>query len=297
MRASQLRQARGSTLGYSSDGICWLGDDDCHVDAVVGGKAASLSRLAAAHRVPPGFAIAAVPARTSDVVDALAAAIEQSYGKLGKRCGDPDPPVAVRSSAVDEDGCDASFAGQHDTYLNIRGFEPLVDAVRRCVASASTKAALAYRMRRGLPVDDVRMAVLVQQLVPADVSAVAFSANPISGDRGEVMINSNWGLGESIVSGTATPDTFVVRKDDRRVISRDVARKDRMTVMLDCGTAEDDVPESLRSVCSLNDSQIAEITHLVTRLERDVGHAVDVELAFSAETLYLLQCRPITTLG
>ena len=295
---ARASSAKGGTiLSYVSNGIRWLGDDDCHLDAAVGGKAASLSRLAASHPVPPGFAIPAVPTDTHDAINGLAAAIELAYRDLAKRCGSPDPAVAVRSSALDEDGSDASFAGQHDTYLNIRGVDLLIDAVRRCVSSASTEAALAYRTRRGLPVDDVRMAVLVQRLVPADVSAVAFSANPISGDLGEVMINSNWGLGESIVSGAATPDMFVVRKDDRRLISRDVARKDRMTVMVDGGTAEADVPESMRSACSLSESQLMHITDLVTRLERGVGHAVDVELAFAADTLYLLQCRPITTLG
>lgn len=277
--------------------IRWLGDDDCHHDAVVGGKAASLSRLASRHTVPPGFAIAAIAAANEAVVDGLLQEIEHAYGRLGERCGTTRPPVAVRSSALDEDGSDASFAGQHDTYLNIRGVDAVLDAVQRCVRSALSSEALAYRQRCGLSADGVRMAVLVQQLVLSDVSAVVFSANPISGSRDEVMINSNWGLGESIVGGTVTPDTFVVQKHALEVSSRDIARKERMTVLTALGTCEADVPLHLRTAPSLTDTQIKEMTLLALQLENAIGHAVDVECAIAAGTLYLLQCRPITTLG
>lgn len=277
--------------------VCWLGDDDCHHDAIVGGKAASLSRLASLHTVPHGFAIPALPAIQSSMPTALAPAIIHAYRTLGERCGASQPAVAVRSSALDEDGSDASFAGQHDTYLNIRGTDAVLDAVQRCVRSAISSEALAYRHERGLPIVDVRIAVLVQQLVPSDVSAVVFSANPITGSRDEVMINSNWGLGESIVGGSVTPDTFVVDKQGLEVTWRDVARKDRMTVMTNTGTAEVDVPEELRTASSLDDDQVRAMTLLALKLESVVGHAVDIECAIAQNTLYLLQCRPITTLG
>jgi pyruvate,water dikinase len=277
--------------------IHWLGDEACHHESVVGGKAASLSRLAAGHSVPPGFAIAAMPTATEEAVSGLRDAIEQAYQRLAERCRTHAPAVAVRSSAVDEDGTDASFAGQHDTYLNIRGAEALVDAVRRCVQSAASLEALAYRQQRGLQVDDVRMAVLVQQLVHADASAVVFSANPITGSRDEVMINSNWGLGESIVGGMTTPDMFVVEKESLRIKARDVARKAVMTVTHDDGTMEKDVPEAMQSHPSLSDDEIVEVARLATSLEQTNGHAVDVECAIAQGRLYLLQCRPITTLG
>lgn len=277
--------------------IHWLGEDGCHRETAVGGKAASLSRLASRHTVPPGFAIAAIPAQGNGAVQSLAERIEAAYRRLADFCGSGEPAVAVRSSAVDEDGADASFAGQHDTYLNIRGVEALLDAVHRCVQSASSPGAITYRQERGLRTDDVRMAVLVQQLVPSDVSAVVFSANPISGSRDEVMINANWGLGESIVGGLATPDTFVVHKHTLDVSMRDIARKDRMTVRTESGTMERDVPESLQSVPSLRDGEIKQIAQLAMKLEDDTGHAVDVECAIARNTLYLLQCRPITTLG
>lgn len=276
--------------------IRWLGDDDCHHDAIVGGKAASLSRLAAVHAVPHGFAIPALPAVQDALPDALVAMIGHAYLTLGEKCGTADPAVAVRSSAIDEDGVDSSFAGQHDTYLNIRGADAVLDAILRCARSAASPVALAYRAQRGLPVDDPRIAVLVQQLVPADVAAVVFSANPVTGSRDEVMINANWGLGESIVGGSATPDTFVVSKHPLEVSLRDVARKERMTVMTADGTCEADVPHDRQLVPSLDDEQIRAMTQLALRLEQLLGHPVDLECAISNNQLFLLQCRPITTL-
>lgn len=126
---------------------------------------------------------------------------------------------------------------------------------------------------------------------------MVFSANPVTGSRDEVMINSNWGLGESIVGGCATPDTFVVQKQALEVSWRDVARKERMTVMGDTGTREVEVPTELRSTSSLSDDEILQLAKLAIMLEKAVGHAVDVECAIARNTLYLLQCRPITTLG
>ena len=277
--------------------IRWLGEDDCHHESVVGGKAASLSRLASVHTVPHGFAIPALPATQTSIPAELVPVIGQAYRKLGDRCGDALPAVAVRSSAIDEDGTDASFAGQHDTYLNIRGTEAVIDAVLRCAQSAASREALAYRKQRGLPVEDVRIAMLVQQLVRSDVSAVVFSANPVTGSRDEVMINSNWGLGESIVGGSATPDTFVVSKAGFEVTWRDVACKERMTVMTETGTADIDVPAEKRTASSLDDAEISAMVQLAVRLETLLGHAVDVECAIERGELYLLQCRPITTLG
>ena len=277
--------------------IRWLGDDDCHHVGVVGGKAASLSRLASVHAVPPGFAVPGLPALHDSLPDALVPAIEHAYRALGDRCGGHTPAVAVRSSALDEDGAEASFAGQHDTYLNIRGADAVIAAVLRCAQSAASREALAYRTQRGLSLDDLRIAVLVQELVPSDVSAVVFSANPVTGSRDEVMINSNWGLGESIVGGTATPDTFIVNKDGLEITWRDIACKDRMTVMTETGTADADVPVDLRIAPSLTDAEISAMVQLAVRLETLLGYAVDVECAIARNELFLLQCRPITTLG
>jgi pyruvate,water dikinase len=276
--------------------IRWLGESDCHADDTVGGKAASLSRLAAQHNVPSGFAIPALPAHLPELPSSLMSAIDESYRQLGARRSQPDPAVAVRSSALDEDGGSASFAGQHDTYLNVRGGSAVADAVHRCLRSALNVEALAYRERQSLTTDDVRIAVLVQELVPADVSAVAFSANPVTGRRDEIMINANWGLGESIVGGTATPDTYVIARQTRDITWRDIARKDRMTVLAEMGTRDVDVPLHRQSAQCLDDGQIAQIANLAAALEETTGWPVDIECAFAANVLYLLQCRPITTL-
>ena len=141
-----------------------------------------------------------------------------------------------------------------------------------------------------------RLAVLVQQLVASDVSAVVFSANPVTGNRDEVLINASWGLGESIVGGIVTPDAFVVRKSDLAVINRTITYKGRMTVSVPGGTREVDVPRFLRSEASLSDEQAAEMAQLAIMLESTMEHPVDVECAYATGELYLLQCRPITTL-
>jgi pyruvate,water dikinase len=141
-----------------------------------------------------------------------------------------------------------------------------------------------------------QLAVLVQQLVASDVSAVIFSANPITGNREEVMINASWGLGESIVGGTVTPDTFIVRKSDLAVFERVITEKQRMTVSASGGTHEVEVPRFLRKEASLNDAQIIEMASLAMTLEATMAHPVDVECAYAGGELYLLQCRPITTL-
>jgi pyruvate,water dikinase len=247
--------------------------------------------------VPAGFAVPAIPANSPALPPVLADAISDAYRALSSRCGGADTAVAVRSSALDEDGPAASFAGQHETYLNVRGAGAVIDAVHRCVRSATSNEALAYRRDRGLASEDVHIAVLVQQLVPADVSAVVFSANPISGSRDEVMVTASWGLGESIVGGSVTPDTFVVHKERAEVTMRDIAPKTRMTVVTDAGTTEVDVPHELQHRCSLSDDQLRAMTELAVKLERAVGYAVDIECAIAQDTLYLLQCRPITTLG
>jgi pyruvate,water dikinase len=208
----------------------------------------------------------------------------------------PDFIAAVRSSAVDEDGATASFAGQHETYLNIVGADAIIQAVIRCWESARSEHALEYRRKKGLSVERLQIAVLVQQLVASDVSAVIFSANPITGNRDEIMINASWGLGESIVGGTVMPDTFIVRKSDLAVVQCVIADKQRMTVSAPGGTDEVDVPRFLRTTTSLNDEQVIEVAKLALTLETTMEYPVDVECAYARGELYLLQCRPITTL-
>lgn len=282
--------------------LVWFGDPSCGDVDLVGGKAAHLSRLAASYRVPPGFCLTtwalrgAGPEGEGPLGEPLRSALAAAYHALGQRVGDPAPSVAVRSSAADEDGAGTSFAGQHETLLNVVGLEAVCAAVRRCWASACAPRALEYRRRQRLPEDGIRLAVLVQQLVAADVSAVAFSANPLTQARDEVVINATWGLGESMVGGTVTPDTYIVRDADGAVV-RQVASKQRMTVPGPSGTREVGVPRPLREYPALSEARAREVAALARSLERAMGWPVDLECAYRGDLLYLLQCRPITTLS
>ncbi len=285
--------------------MVWLGESACTDVELVGGKAASLGRLASSFRVPPGFCVttrAHVAAGQPTGADGLpelpsqtSADVAGAYATLAQQVGKEAPSVAVRSSAADEDGAQSSFAGQHDTYLNVVGAGAIVRAVARCWASASTQRALEYRKHNGLAAG-VRLGVLVQQLVPADVAAVVFSVNPITGSRDDVVINASWGLGESIVSGTVTPDTFVVSKSKLEVHESRIADKRRMTIPSDDGTREVDVPRFLRAQPSLDTACLCDAARLARGLEELMGCPVDVECCWKGGILYLLQCRPITTL-
>jgi pyruvate,water dikinase len=276
--------------------LLWLGDPKSFDSSLVGGKVANLSRLARMyHRVPDGFSLPVTvmdEAHPLDLRDEITTAISDLMACHSL----PDFIAAVRSSAVDEDGITASFAGQHETYLNIVGADAILQAVIRCWESARSEHALHYRRQQGLSEAHPQIAVFIQQLVASDVSTVIFSANPITGNRDEIVINSSWGLGESIVGGTVTPDTFIVRKSDLAVIQRMIAGKQRMTISAPRGTQEVEVPRFLCNEASLNDEQIIEVAKLVLTLETTMGYPVDVECVYGAGTLYLLQCRPITTL-
>lgn len=281
--------------------ISWLEESTSRDVLLVGGKVANLSRLAAGQRVPPGLCLtteaygqwnAAGQEWNAELREALA----NAYEEMARRSGLALPQVAVRSSAIDEDGGDASFAGQYETYLSIAGCDAIESAVSRCWSATRSQQVLEYRRQNGLALDDIKIAVLVQQMVAADIAGVAFSANPITNHRGEVVINSSWGLGESIVGGTVSPDTFVVDKNGLGIREAQIAEKLRMTVSHAEGTHEVDVPRFLRAQPTLDDEKTAEVARLAIALEEEMGWPVDIEYAYCGDDLYLLQCRPITTL-
>ena len=179
--------------------IMWLDQAACQDSSCVGGKVANLSRLAADNSVPPGFCLTTAAFRewanaSDDSSEAfphqLLEQLRSSYAEMGRRTGSETPSVALRSSAIDEDGRFASFAGQYETYLNLVGDDAVADAVMRCWLSTRSDRVTEYRERYGLSSEEIEMAVLVQQLVPADSSAVIFSANPVSGARDEIVINA-----------------------------------------------------------------------------------------------------------
>ncbi|HEY8825117.1 MAG TPA: PEP/pyruvate-binding domain-containing protein [Candidatus Limnocylindria bacterium] len=260
--------------------VAWLGEPASLDATTVGGKTANLGRLATSFRVPPGFCLDVSafdelrPALDGDTVARarLRELVAASYADLGRRVGDAEPRVAVRSSAIGEDSGDASFAGQHETVLDVGGVDAIVDALLECWRSVYSERAAAYRRERGIA-GAPRIAVLVQLMVPADASAIAFSADPVSGARDVVVVNAARGLGDAIASGTITPDSYTVRKHDLVITSRACAGDG-----------------------AVSDGDIAAIARLAMQLETVMGGPVDIECALRGDVLHLLQCRPITTL-
>jgi pyruvate,water dikinase len=292
------------TLTFMATDIRFLGEAASFDADRVGAKAATLSRLAARFDVPPGFCLAAaVFDRLASALDGddrarseLRALVASAQQQLDARIDGRPIAMAVRSSAIGEDGLDASFAGQHETILGVRGVDAIVDAVLACWRSVSSERALAYRRERGID-GPARIAVLIQELVDADVAAIAFSADPVSGDRDVVVVNASWGLGESLASGAVTPDTFVVRKRDLAVIATQVADKQVMTVRRDRGTEEVPVEDERRTRPALEEEAVREVARLALALEKETGTPVDVECAFVGGRLVLLQSRPITAVA
>ncbi|RKR20050.1 PEP/pyruvate-binding domain-containing protein [Arthrobacter oryzae] len=223
---------------------------------------------------------------------AIAAELAGAYGLLGNG----DTAVAVRSSATAEDLTSASFAGQQDTYLNVRGTEALTAAVTNCWASLWTARAMAYRAREGIVPDAVRLAVVVQQMVDAEAAGVMFTANPANGRRDQIVISAAWGLGESVVSGTVTTDDLVVEAGTSRVLSRRTADKEVMTVYADHGTREQPVPAGRRRQRVLDDQAAAELARHGSRIAEHFGAPQDIEWARAGGKFFILQSRPITAL-
>ncbi|MGH2379267.1 MAG: PEP/pyruvate-binding domain-containing protein, partial [Candidatus Limnocylindria bacterium] len=254
--------------------VVFLGEPASFEVALVGAKAANLGLLAADFPVPAGFCLTTeVFARLATAGDAardqLRALVAPAYERLSNGNG---LKVVVRSSAIGEDSAGASFAGQHDTFLDVSGVDAVTDAVIRCWASLGADRAVAYRERQGLAAG--AMPVLVQRLVPAEAAAVAFSADPLTGERGVVRVNVARGLGEALVSGAVTPDAYLVAKDGLTVRERKLAN----------------------TAATIDDATVVEIARLATALEERFGRPVDVELAVANRSVHVVQCRPITTL-
>jgi pyruvate,water dikinase len=303
--------------------------------ARVGGKCASLGQMTQAGvAVPPGFAVttdaysamldshglraeierhmAGVDPYDLDSVDraaqairirirghklpeAVEAAIRDAYGRMG------DIPVAVRSSATAEDMPDASFAGQQDTYLWVRGIEDVLEKVRDCWASLYTTRAVAYREKNRIVHADVLMSVGVQKMVNARAAGVAMSLDPLNGDRTKIVIDASWGLGEMVVSGVVTPDNYTVEKVMESIINRVISDKHvELVGDASVGAAvEREVEEGRRRVQCLTDAEILAVARLAKRLEKqnkcpqDVEWAIDADLP-DGENLLALQSRPET---
>jgi rifampicin phosphotransferase len=324
-----VKPASGTT---PAPAVIWLSECGAGLEQV-GGKAINLMRLTSAgFDVPPGYVVATdvyrsfieaaglgarieellstacdgvvdlLEQRTAEIralidgapiVPELADAIIGAYARLGS-----DRPVAVRSSGTAEDLAEASFAGMHDTYLDVRGAEALLDAVKRCWASMWTARATSYRSGKGIGHGEAGIAVVVQAMVESDVAGVMFTGNPITTATDEIVINATWGLGESLVQGVVNPDQFIVADDDLRVKARTLGSK-QVKVVRDpdhgVGTVEMPVAAEEQARFALSDEQIAEVADVGRRVREFYGELPqDIEWAIAGERLYLLQARPVT---
>lgn len=240
----------------------------------------------------------------SDIPEDLVKEIHKAYKGLDEHVNLENTEVAVRSSATAEDLPEASFAGQQDTYLHISGEDELINHTRRCWASLWTARAIYYREHQGFDHFEVSLSVVVQMMINSEKSGVMFTANPINNSRNEIMINASWGLGEAVVSGTVTPDEYVVLKDSKDISEKHIAEKTSMIVKKDLGvgTVEVGVGEYIGhdkiSEQCLTDSEIIELADYGLKIEEMYGSVQDIEWGFDKETkkLYILQSRPITTL-
>jgi pyruvate,water dikinase len=231
----------------------------------------------------------------------LTADVAAAHAELARRAGDEDLAVAVRSSSISEDAADKSFAGEHDTYLWVRGAEEVDRRLRECWASLVTARAVAYRRDAGGAPGELAMAVVVQQMVPARAAGVLMTLNPVNGDRSKAMVESVWGLGEPLVSGAVTPDRFLVDKVTGEIVRREIADKPTQAVcdpQTGRGVVLAEVEEERRRRSSLSDEEIAELVRLGRLVEQEAGCPQDGEFAVvdgtPPDNVRLLQARPET---
>jgi pyruvate,water dikinase len=263
--------------------LAYAGDE-----GAFGGKAVQLGAgIRAGLPVPDGLALAA------ELVEAVARGDQTALAHLGKVCAQLTGALAVRSSAVGEDSAAASFAGQHATFLNVRGAAAIAEAVQAIWRSAWSESALAYRRRVGAE-GPVRIGVVVQELVAADVAGVLFTRNPITG-ADELVVESSWGLGEAIVQGLVIPDLYRVARTGEVLERRPGSKAVAIRLQIDGDTGPEPVASGLVETLCLGDSELRALLELASRCEDVFGSgAHDIEWAFEVDTLYLLQRRPVT---
>ncbi len=224
--------------------------------------------------------------------------MQQAWSDLSSS-GSGECSLFCRSSATAEDSAAASFAGQFSTVMGVRTPDEMAQAVRTCWASVWSPEAAAYRKRVVEELAGISMAVVVQRAVRSDVSGVAFSINPVTGDLNEVLINSNWGLGETVVSGMVTPDTFVVDRSLMQVTVQDISQdKTVQHVISGDGTVESVQVDPVRAMSpSLTDEQAVQVAELAVRIEEFAGAPQDIEWTIEDGRIFVLQTRPITAAG
>jgi pyruvate, water dikinase len=264
--------------------------ENAHDDAIFGSKAVGLGQAARAGlSLPPGVAL------SGSVVEAVAAGEKRAIKKVARSIRPLRGPLAVRSSAVDEDGAEASFAGQHLTLLNVPSSAEVSDALREIWWSANSDSAITYRQRTGL-FTRPSVGVVVQTLLDPEVAGVMFTRNPITG-ADERVIEAAWGLGEAVVAGLVIPDHYRVARSGELLERTAGVKKVAIRTLADGGTFEEEVPPELVEKLSLEDAQLEDLNRLADRCEQVFGAARDIEWALAGDQLYLLQCRAVTRAG
>ena len=239
--------------------------------------------------VPPGVAL------SGPIVEAVAGGDESAIKKVAKSARPLGGPLAVRSSAMDEDGADASFAGQHLTLLGVRSAEELAAALSEIWWSANSDSAITYRQRVGL-FTRPSVGVVVQALLDPDTAGVMFTQNPITGAE-EQVIEASWGLGEAVVAGRVIPDHYRVDRSGEVLERTPGLKRVAIRSVPDGGTIEEEVPPELVERLCLDDEELGELSRLAERCEHVYGRARDIEWAIADHSLYLLQCRAVTRAG
>jgi pyruvate,water dikinase len=256
--------------------------------AVFGSKAVGLGdAIRDGLPVPPGVAL------SGPLVEAVASEDPEAIAEVAAAIRHLRAPLAVRSSAVDEDGKDASFAGQHLTLLNVPSAAEVPSALRDIWWSANSDSAITYRQHVGL-FRRPSIGVVIQTLLDPESAGVMFTENPVTG-ADERVIEASWGLGEAVVAGLVVPDTYRIDRAGEVLERTPGLKRTAIRSLPDGGTVEQDVPAELTEKLSLDDAQLEQMHQLARRCEEVYGRARDVEWAFSDGTLYLLQCRAVTT--
>jgi pyruvate, water dikinase len=270
------------------DGVVRL--EDAHDVSLYGSKAVGLGDAARSGLpLPPGVALSGA------VVDAVASEEEPAIAAVAELVEPLGSPLAVRSSAVDEDGAEASFAGQHMTLLNVPGVNAVHDAIREIWWSANSDSAITYRQRVGLFVRP-SVGVVVQSLLDPESAGVMFTRNPMNG-ADERVIEASWGLGEAVVAGRVVPDMYRIDRSGQVLERTPGYKKLAVRTLPEGGTVEEAIaPELVEALC-LDDAQLEKMHALATRCEEVYGFDRDIEWAFADGELYLLQCRAITRAG
>lgn len=226
-----------------------------------------------------------------EVPKSIADEIIEEFAKLGSEF------VAVRSSATAEDGAEHAWAGQLESFLNTTESD-LLDKVRKCWGSLFTPRAIFYRFEKGLHNTSISVAVVIQKMVQSEISGIAFSVHPVTEDRNQLIIEAGFGLGEAIVSGSITPDSYVVEKSPRKIIDINVNTQTKGLFRDGKGGNQwKDISQQQASSQVLIETQILELSDLIIKIENHYGFPCDIEWAFESGKFYIVQSRPITTLS